>query len=287
MDHIANMQKFQEQWHSAAHDYTVGSAHLKHRKLHQQLVFATKSALRDVVARNLPRTVLEIGAGDGTLTEPILAAGFRTTATEMSRPSLDELKERFDLNTAFSAVFDPDGSLRVLGQQRFALILFVSVLHHIPDYISAIVTALRDHLLDGGALVCFQDPMWYPAQLWKDWLADGACYFIWRVGQGNYLRGAKTRLRRAFGTLSLVEPADVVEYHIVRSGVDQTKILKMTNGVFESVRLISYWATPSGLLQTVGDRLGVRNRFGIVALGCIPSRLTNAYTEEYLQSASQ
>jgi phospholipid N-methyltransferase len=278
MDHIAKMQQFQEQWHSAGHDYGVGSAHLTHRELHQQLVAAIKNALTDVVARNLPRTVLEIGAGDGAFTEAILAAGFRTTATEMSRPSLSRLKARFDLNPEFCAVFDPNGSLDVLGTQRFALIVCIAVLHHIPDYISALVSAIRDHLLEGGALVCFHEPMWYPTQPRKDWLIDKASYFIWRLGQGNYLQGAKTRFRRAFGVLSESEPADMVEYHVVRSGVDQTKILEMANSVFESVCLIRYWSTCSRLLQTGGERLGVRNKFGIIALGCSPRKLMNTYS---------
>ncbi|MBV8361139.1 MAG: class I SAM-dependent methyltransferase [Deltaproteobacteria bacterium] len=285
MDRIADMQRFQELWFSAGHDYSVGSPHLLHRKLHRQLVSATKSALTDVVARNLPRTVLEIGAGDGAFTESILAAGFRTTATEMSRPALAHLKQRFDLNPGFRAVFDPDGSLDVLGTQRFALIVCTAVLHHIPDYISALVSAIRNHLLDGGALVSFQDPMWYPTQPWKDWLADKACYFVWRLAQGNYRQGAKTRLRRAFGSLSQSEPADMVEYHVVRSGVNQTKILEMTNSVFESVHLISYWSTYSRLLQTAGEHLGIRNTFGIVALGCSPHKLWNVCTEESPQAS--
>jgi len=277
-----NMQHLQELWHSTGHDYCAGAPHLTNRKLHGQLVSEAITALGDLVARNLPRTVLEVGAGDGAFTEPILAAGFHTTATEMSRPSVTELKKRFALNPEFCAEFDPDGSLRVLGEQRFGLILYTAVLHHIPDYISALVSAIRDHLLEGGALVSLQDPMWYPGLRWKDWLADNASYFIWRLGQGDYLRGAKTRLRRAFGILSETEPADMVEYHVVRSGVDQTKILKVANSIFESVRLIPYWSTQSALLQTAGERLGVKNTFAIVALGYNPSRLANTLATKSL-----
>jgi phospholipid N-methyltransferase len=282
MERIDDMQRIQELWHSASHDYCAGAPHLTNRKLHGQLVSEAITALADVVARHLPRTVLEIGAGDGAFTEPILAAGFHTTATEMSRASVTQLKKRFALNPAFCAEFDPDGSLRVLGEQRFGLIFYTAVLHHIPDYISALVSTIRDHLLEGGALASFQDPMWYPAQPWQDWLADNTSYFIWRLGQGGYLRGGKTRLRRALGILSETEPADMVEYHVVRSGVDQTKILKVANSVFESVRLIPYWSTQSALLQTAGERLGLKNTFAIVALGYNPGRLANTLTAKSL-----
>lgn len=282
MDHTNEMQRFQEGMFSNGYDYRVGSPHLKHWKLHERLVSAAKNTLADVIKRNLPRTALEVGAGHGGFTEAILAAGFQTTATEMSRPSLAQLNTRFGLNPGFCAAFDPDGSLGVLGTERFAVIFFPSVLHHIPDYISAIHTAIGDHLLEGGALVCFQDPMWYPGLRWKDWAAGNASYFIWRLGQGGYLRGAKTRLRRAFGALSQAEPADMVEYHVVRSGVDQTGILKLANGVFETVHLIPYWSTQSALLQRAGERLGVENTFAIFALGYNPRKLKIAAGVESL-----
>jgi phospholipid N-methyltransferase len=275
MDNMDDMQCIQELGHSADHDYRVGSPHLKHWKLHERLVSAAKTALADVVERNLPRTVLEVGAGHGGFTEPILAAGFDTTVTEMSRPSLVQLKMQFALNPGFCAVFDPDGSLGALGTRRFAVILYSSVLHHIPDYISAIRTAIREHLLDGGALVSLQDPIWYPALRWKDSVAASASYLIWRLGQGEYLRGAKTRLRRAAGILSPNEPADMVEYHVVRSGINQAEILKILNSDFESVRLIPYWSTQSAFFQCAGERLGLRSTFAIIALGCNPRKLAN------------
>jgi phospholipid N-methyltransferase len=273
MYHMDDMQCIQELGHSADHDYRVGSPHLKHWNLHERLVSAAKTALADVIERNLPRTVLEVGAGHGGFTEPILATGFHTTVTEMSRPSLVQLKARFALNPRFCAVFDPDGSLRALGTRRFAVILYCSVLHHIPDYITAIRTAIREHLLDGGALITVQDPIWYPALRWKDLVAVNASYFIWRLSQGEYLQGAKTRLRRAAGVLSPNEPADMVEYHVERSGVNQADILKILDSNFESVRLIPYWSTQSALFQSAGERLGLRSTFAIIALGCSPSTL--------------
>ncbi len=264
---MADMQRIQELWHSADFDYRAGSPHLKHWALHERLVSTTKVALADVIRRNLPRTVLEIGAGHGGFTEPILASGFLMTATEMSRSSLAELETRFGLNPGFRGVFDPDGSLNPLGTERFAVVFYASVLHHIPDYMSAIRSAIAEHLLQGGALVSIQDPLWYPALRWKDSFASNASYFAWRLGQGNYVRGAKTRVRRALGVLSEDEPADMTEYHVVRNGVNQTEILDFLQGVFESVQIIPYWSTQSALFQRAGELLGFRSTFAIVAVG--------------------
>lgn len=274
-----SMQHIQELGHSGGHDYHSTSPHLKHRKLHERLVSMVKVALVDVVGRQLPRTALEVGAGHGGFTEPILAAGFNATATEMSRPSLVELKTRFALNPGFCAVFDPDGSLGVLGTERFAVILCSSVLHHIPDYISAIRTTIRDHLLEEGAFVSLQDPIWYSTLRWKDTVGSRASYFIWRLGQGGYLRGAKTRLRRASGIYSPNEVADMVEYHVVRNGVDQTEILKNLDGVFESVRLIPYWSAHSAFFQMAGEHLGLRDTFAVIALGCNLRKLANRWED--------
>ena len=50
----------------------------------------------------------------------------------------------------------------MLGDSRFDLILYSSVLHHIPDYLGHIDAAAAGHLKPGGSLVSIQDPLWYP-----------------------------------------------------------------------------------------------------------------------------
>ncbi len=76
--------------------------------------------------------MLEIGAGHGGFTEPVLAAGCEVTAVEASRPSLRTLEHRYGHNPSFRAVLDPDGSLEGVSG-TYSLILIVAVLHHIPD----------------------------------------------------------------------------------------------------------------------------------------------------------
>ena len=156
------MQEKQELVYTADVDYRAGSPHLAHHVLYDRLVGVLRQVLRDLEAAGLPLSVLEIGAGHGGYTEPALAAGCQVTAVEMSRPSLARLAENFGTNANFKGVFDSDGTLAQMGS-GFSLVLYVSVLHHIPDYLEALAEA-SSRLVPGGALLSLQDPIWYPRQ---------------------------------------------------------------------------------------------------------------------------
>jgi hypothetical protein len=185
----------------------------------------------------------------------------------MSRPSIAHLRERYGLNPNFTADFDEDGSLSILGDQRFSLILCASVLHHIPDYVQTIETAVARHLEPGGAFVSLQDPLWYPSLDRLTHAMNNLAYLSWRLGQGNLLRGFNTRVRRLRRVYDDTNPSDMVEYHVVRSGVEHRRIYNWLSSQFESVSILPYWSTQSPLWQRLGDRLNHKNTFAVVALG--------------------
>ena len=89
------MQRLQELAHAKDFDYRAGSPHLKHRSLHDRLVWLLHGVLEENRAHGLRPTLLDIGAGDGAFVEPALASGGRLTATEMSRPAIEKLQRRF------------------------------------------------------------------------------------------------------------------------------------------------------------------------------------------------
>jgi SAM-dependent methyltransferase len=269
------MQRFQELAHPAGHNYRTGSPHLTHLHLYERLVATLRQAMGDTVARGLPATMLEIGAGHGGFTEPALAYGWRVTATEMSRPSIDHMRERYDANPSFRAVFDEDGSLTALGGERFALILCASVLHHIPDYLQAIRSAVERHLLPGGAFVGLQDPLWYPSLSRTTHTASDIAYLSWRLTQGNYLRGIKSRLRWLRGAYDDANPSDLVEYHVVRSGVDHRRIQVELARRFDSAAILPYWSTQSRAWQRAGEALHLKNTFAALALGYRPGAMSS------------
>lgn len=259
------VQQLQETLYDENVDYRVGSPHLAHWQLYDRLVSVLRDHVRELAARGRPLDVLEIGAGHGGYTEPALAAGCAVTAVEMSRPSLTELTRRFGTNPAFTPVFDQDGSLGDTADQ-YSLILCVSVLHHIPDYLGFLGGAL-DKLAPGGSLLTLQDPIWYARAGNRSRALDRAGFYSWRVLQGDLLRGLSTTGRRLRGRHDETNPSDMVEYHAVRDGVDEQAILDLLTPRFDAVSLLPYWSNQSAAVQRLGSRMRMRNTFGVDAVG--------------------
>jgi SAM-dependent methyltransferase len=261
---MANLQKL----HSlSSSNYRKGSPHLSHLELHDRLVEVLRGTVQRLSGQGLPLRVLEIGAGHGGFTEPALAMGCDVTAVDMSRPSVDELRRRFGTNPRFESVYNPDATLRDVDDD-YTLLMLVSVIHHIPDYISFLRDASR-RISPGGALLTLQDPLWYPRHRTSH-EAERMSYFAWRLAQGNAIGGLKTRLRRIRGVFDETNPSDMVEYHVVRNGVDEQMVLSFAREAFSEATLIPYWSSHLGVAQHLGDRLGLNSSFGIVAHGYNP-----------------
>jgi SAM-dependent methyltransferase len=258
------MQGLQELGHGPTHDYRAGSPHLKHWSLRDSLTEVLRDAIDGIADRGLPLTLLEIGAGHGGFTEPALAAGCTVTATETSRPSVERVRARFRSNPRFASVFSPDGSLDVLGDTTFSVVLCASVLHHIPDYLGFVEQAL-ERLAAGGTLLSVADPLWYPRLRRSDYLASRVAYLAWRAARGNYRRGVSTQWRRLRGIYDPENPADMVEYHVNRSGVDELALMRLLSPRFVKVSLLTYWSTQAAALQRMGEGLGIRNCFALLA----------------------
>ena len=252
----------QEEHYLPRIDYRKGSPHLSHLALHDRLVEVLREVVQRLADQGLPLRVLEIGAGHGGFTEPALAMGCEVTAVDMSGPSVDELRRRFGTNPKLHAVHDPDGTLCDVGND-YSLLLFVSVLHHIPDYISYLKDACK-RITNGGSLLTLQDPALYSRHNTAHH-AEQAAYFVWRLAQGNLTQGIHTRLRRIRGILDETEPRDMVEYHVIRDGVDEEQILSFAKTAFSEVSLIQYWSSQLGLAQHLGERFGLDGSFGVIA----------------------
>jgi SAM-dependent methyltransferase len=259
----------QEALYDSQLDYTPGSPHLRHRALNRSLLDLTFATIDVATASGLAPEVLEIGGGDGSITEPLLARGLAVISTEMSLSSVERMRARLGSNDHFRAVHDPDGSLSPLVEERFSAILFASVLHHIPDYLTAIGDAVASHLRQGGSLVTIQDPLFYPRLTPTARRASSAAFLSWRLFQGDFVRGLRTRLRRATSGLSEEEVGDAVEYHVVRNGVDERAIVDLLGPLFECVEVHSYWSTQGEIQQRLGQALGLRNTFAITARGFV------------------
>jgi SAM-dependent methyltransferase len=220
--------------------------------------------IRELTDQGLPLRVLEIGAGHGGFTELALAMGCEVTAVDMSKPSVIELRRRFGTNPNFRAVYDPSGTLPDV-ENDYSMLMFVSVLHHVPDYMLFLKMACQ-RITNGGALLTLQDPLCYSRHRMAH-RVDQAAYFFWRLSQGNLTKGIRTRLRRIRGILDDTNPSDMVEYHVVRDGVDEEEILSFAKAAFSEASLLTYWSNQLDLAQRLGDQFGLHDYFGIIAKG--------------------
>jgi SAM-dependent methyltransferase len=260
-------QEMQADAHGSAHAYVPGSPHLKHPQLVERLSRTLLEIVDDTRDSGLSSTVLDIGAGQGDFTVWALAAGCSVTATDMSRESIGVMEERFRANPSFCAVLDPEGSLAILDRARFSIILCSSVLHHIPDYLGFIEGTVLDHLEPGGTLFAFQDPLWYSRVGRVNRWASQAAYYAWRVTKGSYARGFSTVSRRIAGRTDESKEADMVEFHVVRQGVDEVAIEDALQNRFDRVEIGRYWSTQARSLQWMGERLNLQNTFFVRASG--------------------
>jgi SAM-dependent methyltransferase len=256
----------QEQAHPDDFDYTAGSPHLKHPQLRSRV----EQSLREVVAERsesgAPCRVLEVGAGHGDFTALFLDAGAHVTVTEMSGPSADRIARRYDGNPRIEVVHDESATWANSTDQRFDVVAALSVLHHIPDYLAFFDTAAR-LINPGGSFVSWQDPTWYPRRRRSTHRAEQASYYLWRVQQGELRRGLATRIRRLRGVYDETNSADMSEYHVVRSGVDEQALVMRADKYFASVELTEYWSTQSTLGQRLGEQRNLPNTFALVARG--------------------
>ncbi len=259
----AEVLRAQDQAHAEGHDYTKGSPHLRHDSLRLEIEGRLTRLVHDAVERTGGCRVLEIGAGHGTFTHTLLEAGATVTVTEASRASAEHLQHEFAGDERVSVVHDEGGEFLLDQAERWDLAVLISVVHHIPDYL-AFFGQLQDVVAEGGAIFSVQDPLWYPRRSRASHLASRATYFWWRLGQGNYRRGLATRLRRVKGGYSETAESDLVEYHVVRQGVDEEALRALLSEEFD-VEVFTYWSTQSPLLHRALERSRLRSDFGVEA----------------------
>jgi SAM-dependent methyltransferase len=254
----------QEAVYGEEYDYDV-SPHIHHTSIREQLEDKIDAAVREVLARQQSCAVLEVGAGHGNFTEVARRAGGTVTVTEMSRMRVDYLKDRFRGVPDVRIVYDPDGNAAIREGAQFDVILLISVIHHIPDYVGVITMLCDEALRPGGTVLTFQDPLWYPRQSKWSTTVNQIGYLAWRVTQGELRRGFATRWRRMRGIYDETQPSDMVEYHVVRQGVDECALMSLFEDRFAEVELDSYFSTGLPLVQKVGARYFPHNTFGILA----------------------
>lgn len=254
----------QDAGHGEGHDYDKGSPHLRHTTLRTMV----EGRLRELVASLIAETggcrVLEIGAGHGTFTRCLLDAGATVTVTEASSSSAKRLLEEF--GDRIEVIHDETGEGVLDSDRQWDMAVMTAVLHHIPDYL-AFLDRLCGLLRPGGALFTVADPVYYPRMSRRTHRTVRGMYLAWRVFQGGYRRGLSTRWRRLRGVYDDTNPSDLVEYHVVRDGVDEEAIRDLLAPRFADFELFTYWASQAPVFQKIGERTSMVCDFGLAARG--------------------
>jgi protein-L-isoaspartate O-methyltransferase len=264
LTHQENVARAQDESHADGHDYDKGSPHLRHRQLRSMVHGRLRALVSDALAREGRCRVLEIGAGHGTFTSMLVEAGATVTVTETSRASAGHLHRAFSGDDAVTVVHDATGEAILASDELWDLVVIISVLHHIPDYLD-FLDRLVHLMAPAGALFTVQDPLYYPRMSRIAHASDRAAYLTWRLFQGDYGRGVRTRLRRLRGAYVDTEPSDLVEYHVVRDGVDEEAIRSLLDDRFETVEVFRYWSSQAPLWQRLGQLTRLRTTFGVQA----------------------
>jgi SAM-dependent methyltransferase len=209
-----------------------------------------------------------MGAGEGMLTLPYLDLGAQVVAADASEELLQGLRDKAGARAGALTIMSGDIFVALATLQKegrkFDVVCASSFLHHIPDC-AALCQSAAALLRPGGVLFTFQDPLRYDTLSGLTYFMDRASYFWWRLFQGNYLRGLKTRLRRLTGSYRDDLAEDTAEYHVVRNGVDQVALKQLLETAGFACSIRPYWSTQSALFQRLGERLGLANTFAIVA----------------------
>ncbi|MEG9224965.1 class I SAM-dependent methyltransferase [Aeromicrobium sp. Sec7.5] len=258
-----NVVATQNSAHGEGHDYVKGSPHLRHPELRRMIADHLSDLVRETIARKGSCHVAEIGAGHGTFSDFLLAAGARVTVTEASRASAAMLTEKFAGRDDVEVFFDSTGGDIFEHDEQFDGIVCAALLHHIPDYVT-FVGDLVPLVEPGGFFYSAQDPTYYPRRKRRTHVAQRGTYFLWRLAQGNYRRGLATRIRRLKGEWTETETSDLVEYHVVRDGVDEQSLETELRQHFEDVELFTYWSTQSPFFQKALGRMDLPSEFGLI-----------------------
>ncbi len=251
----------------ATRRYVQGAPHLKHASLRALYATLAMRAYESVGYNGCPVEVLDLGAGEGSATRIFLELGARVTAVDVSSSQLEALQQTCagyaGLTVRQAEAMQVLRDLRAEGK-RFGLIVALSFLHHIPDYL-ALIREAHVLLQDRGLFFSFQDPLRYDTLDSFTRSFGFMAYYSWRTLQGDLVAGAQRRLRRSRGIYHEESPEDNAEYHVIRGGVDQDAIAALFAGLGCRCEIVRYFSTQSGLWQTLGARMGLKNTFAVLA----------------------
>ena len=259
---LANMSAYDAE---ATRKYVDGAPHIKHaslRQLYGKLVVQVFDNARKHA--KIP-VILDLGAGEGSVTLPFLELGAKVVAVDISNSQLKNLKAKCKQFGDMLEIRCEDIKDTLRGKsEKYDIVVVNSFLHHVPDYMGMIreaSTVLTSH----GQFFSFQDPLRYNSVGKATMVFTNLAYFSWRVFKVDAIGGLKRRLRRAKGVYLEDSVHDNAEYHVTRNGVDQEAIYGFFKDKGFNCKIVTYFSTQSRFFQPLGTVLGIKNTFAVVA----------------------
>lgn len=250
----------------ATKEYVDGAPHVKHASLRRLYGEMVVRVFDDAKRLNVTPLVLDIGAGEGSVTLPFLELGAKVMATDISSSQLAVLRSKCARFGDLLEVRCEDMNDTLKNKtDTYDIVVVNSFLHHVPDYlgmIEQIVTILAPN----GRFFSFQDPLRYDSIGKPSLLFSNLSYFSWRVFKGDLIGGIKRRFRRGQGIYIEDSIHDNAEYHVTRNGVDQDAINGLLTKHGFKVSIIPYFSTQSSIFQFIGELLDIKNTFAVIAI---------------------
>lgn len=241
-----------------------GSPHIKHaslRTLYGRLVvqvfdFASKT-------QKNPK-VLDLGAGEGSVTLPFLELGAEVTAIDISEIQLQVLQARCaQFKDRLTVRCDDVETVLRLKEDVYDIIVANSFLHHIPNYLGMIEDALA-HIKTHGQFFSFQDPLQYNRLGIFTTMFNNIAYYSWRIFEGDFIRGLGRFIRRKRSGFLEDCKEDNAEFHVVRGGVDEKAIIQLLDRHGFDCEIVRYYSTQSRFFQFLGTLFGLESSFAIL-----------------------
>lgn len=247
-----------------AKKYLDGAPHIKHASL-RNLYGILLVKIFDYAKLHSPHpTVLDLGAGEGSVTLPFLELGANVVAVDISQAQLDALRKKCKGHEQSLELRCQDVQETLTDtRRRYDIVVANSFLHHIPDYISAIrqsIALLNPH----GQFFSFQDPLRYDSLSRWSLIVSRIAYFSWRITKGDVINGLRRRIRRSRGIFLPDSPHDNAEFHATRNGVDQDAISSLLLENDLECDIIRYFSAHSSFFQPFGAAVGLSNTFAVI-----------------------
>lgn len=259
---LANVATYNDQFTKS---YIDGAPHIKHESLRMLFGGLLVKVFDEAKKRNASPRVLDIGAGEGTVTLSFLELGARVVATDISKSQLDALQKKCERFGDLLQVRCEDVSDMIRNNTDcFDVVVASSFLHHVPDYLG-MIEKLQPMLGPRGQFFSFQDPLRYNSLGKTALFFSSFSYYFWRLFKGDLIGGLKRWIRRKRGIYLQDCPFDNAEYHVGRGGVDQDAIRSSFKMHGFDCEIISYFSTQNGVFNYIGERFGFKNTFAVIA----------------------